>query len=82
VGKNALPPIQVTTTFYKNGVSAGSWTFDAAKASAPGAEAPVYGPYVKESTPVAVKVVIDATSVLAETREDNNTTSATLTCPK
>ncbi len=81
-GTNALPPIKVTTTFFKNGVSAGSWSFDAAKASAPGSEAIVYGPFLKETGPVTVKVVIDSTSVLAEMREDNNTTTATLTCTK
>jgi hypothetical protein len=79
-GANPLPPIQVTTSFFKNGQSAGQWGIDLSSVSAPGSEGTIYGPPLKETTPTAVKALLDANSILAETREDNNTATATLSC--
>lgn len=82
VGSAPLPPAPVTATFSKDGVLAGSWSLDASKVAAPGSEAIISGPFLAGTTPVTVKVVVDATNVLSETNEDNNTVSVKLSCPK
>lgn len=79
-GANLLPPVRITTSFFKDGQAAGQWGFDLSGVSAPGAEGTIYGPSLKETSPIAVKAVLDANSMLAETREDNNTATGTLSC--
>lgn len=80
MGSNPLPPMQVTTSFFKNGQSAGHWGIDLSSLSAPGAEGTIYGPPLKETTLIPVKAVLDSTSILGETREDNNTATGSLGC--
>lgn len=80
VGTNPLPFLSLSTTFLKNGVNAGSWAADLTRASAPGAETTIYGPFATETTPTQVKVVIDSANHVAELREDNNTATSVVRC--
>ena len=79
-GSSPLPYLSLSTTFYKNGTSVGQWAVDTTSASPVGAETTVYGPSLSETTPTAIKVLLDASNRLAETREDNNVATATLQC--
>ncbi len=79
-GTTSLPALALRTAFYQNGTFAGTWTADLSRAAAPGAEMTVSGPFVKETAPQQIKVVLDHSNTVSETREDNNTVTRTLQC--